>query len=45
VVDFVHLSHWPVFNLADVYVVAGAALLAWSSARARGPGWQGAPSS
>ncbi|HVY39243.1 MAG TPA: signal peptidase II [Polyangia bacterium] len=28
VVDFVHLHHWPVFNVADVYVTAGAALLA-----------------
>ncbi len=27
VVDFVHLHHWPVFNVADVYVVAGAVLL------------------
>lgn len=24
VVDFVHLTHWPVFNLADVYVTLGA---------------------
>lgn len=24
VVDFVHLTHWPVFNLADVYVTVGA---------------------
>ena len=29
VVDFVHLHHWPVFNVADAYVTAGAALLAW----------------
>jgi signal peptidase II len=28
VVDFVHVPHWPVFNVADVYVVAGAALVA-----------------
>jgi signal peptidase II len=27
VVDFVHVPHWPVFNVADAYVVAGAALL------------------
>jgi signal peptidase II len=28
VVDFVHLHHWPVFNVADVYVTAGAVMLA-----------------
>jgi signal peptidase II len=28
VVDFVHLRHWPVFNIADVYVSVGAVLLA-----------------
>lgn len=28
VVDFVHLRHWPVFNVADVYVTAGYVLLA-----------------
>jgi signal peptidase II len=28
VVDFVHVPHWPVFNVADAYVTAGAALLA-----------------
>jgi signal peptidase II len=28
VVDFVHLRYWPVFNVADVYVVAGALMLA-----------------
>lgn len=27
VVDFVHLHHWPVFNAADVFVVAGGGLL------------------
>jgi signal peptidase II len=27
VIDFVHLAHWPVFNLADVYIAFGAALL------------------
>jgi signal peptidase II len=29
VVDFVHLKHWPVFNVADVYVTVGYALLGW----------------
>lgn len=27
VVDFLHLKGWPVFNLADVYIAAGAGLL------------------
>jgi len=27
VVDFIHVHHWPVFNVADVCIVAGAALL------------------
>jgi lipoprotein signal peptidase len=29
------LPHWPVFNVADIYVTAGAFLLAWSVLRAR----------
>jgi signal peptidase II len=33
VVDFIHVPHWPVFNVADIYVTAGAMLLAWSSLR------------
>jgi len=33
VVDFIYLSHWPVFNVADVYITAGAVLLLWSSRR------------
>jgi len=35
VVDFVYLHHWPVFNVADVYVTAGAAMLGLSIIRAR----------
>jgi signal peptidase II len=27
VVDFIHVHHWPVFNVADICVVAGALLL------------------
>jgi len=27
VVDFIHLSHWAVFNPADAYLVAGAVLI------------------
>jgi signal peptidase II len=30
VVDFVHVPHWPVFNVADAYVTVGAILLAGS---------------
>ena len=30
VVDFVHVPHWPVFNVADVYVTVGYALFAWA---------------
>jgi signal peptidase II len=35
VVDFVHLVHWPVFNVADAYVTVGAGVLAWSLATTR----------
>lgn len=27
VIDFIHVTHWPIFNVADIAVVAGAALL------------------
>lgn len=30
VVDFIHVSHWPVFNVADICVSAGVALLLWA---------------
>lgn len=33
VVDFVHVEHWPVFNMADVWLVAGAALMVVASLR------------
>ncbi|MGC4095441.1 MAG: signal peptidase II [Polyangiaceae bacterium] len=33
VVDFVHLTHWPVFNLADVYITLGGIALLLSSWR------------
>ena len=29
VVDFVDFQHWPVFNVADVYVTVGYLLVAW----------------
>jgi len=33
VVDFVHVHHWPVFNVADAYVTVGAAMLALAAFR------------
>ena len=35
VVDFVHVQHWPVFNVADVWLVAGAMLMVLVAMRAR----------
>jgi len=37
VVDFIHVPHWPVFNVADMCVTAGAALLIWATLRRRAP--------
>jgi signal peptidase II len=37
VVDFIDLHWWPVFNLADAAIVAGAGLLALGSLRRRRP--------
>ncbi len=34
VVDFIHLHHWPVFNVADACLIAGCALIAVGSWRA-----------
>lgn len=31
VVDFIHLSYWPVFNVADIAIVVGAFFLLWSA--------------
>jgi signal peptidase II len=36
VVDFIHLRHWPVFNVADVFVVLGVLVLL-------GVGWRSRP--
>ncbi len=33
VVDFIHLHHWPVFNVADACVTGGALLLALTALR------------
>jgi signal peptidase II len=35
VVDFIHLQHWPVFNVADVLIVGGVALLGVTALLAR----------
>jgi len=35
VVDFIHLHYWPVFNVADLCLCAGAALMLWSAWRER----------
>ncbi|MDI6602408.1 MAG: signal peptidase II, partial [Thermoanaerobacteraceae bacterium] len=28
VIDFIHISHWPVFNIADMFIVFGSIILA-----------------
>lgn len=33
VIDFIHLNHWPVFNVADVAVVVGTILLMFAAVR------------
>ena len=37
VVDFVYLHHWPVFNVADIYVTAGAIILGLAAFRSPQP--------
>jgi signal peptidase II len=37
VVDFIHLHHWPVFNVADIAVVAGIAVLAFAHRSSKPP--------
>ena len=34
-IDFIHVHYWPVFNVADVCLVAGAVLFLWKGARVR----------
>lgn len=33
VVDFIHVPHWPVFNVADICVTVGVILLCWTGGR------------
>jgi signal peptidase II len=34
VIDFIHVEHWPVFNVADIAVTLGVVLLLWRAGRA-----------
>jgi signal peptidase II len=43
VVDFIDLQWWPVFNVADIAIVAGAALVAFTSALEPAPDDEVAP--
>ena len=36
VIDFIHVHHWPVFNVADILVALGAGALALAAARGGG---------
>lgn len=35
VVDFIHVTHWPIFNVADISVVVGVGLLGLAALRRR----------
>ena len=35
VVDFIHVTHWPIFNVADIAVTVGVALLVLDGVRKR----------
>jgi lipoprotein signal peptidase len=35
VIDFIHVRGWPVFNVADIAVVVGIALVGLASVRGR----------
>ena len=37
VIDYLNLAFWPVFNLADVLIVAGVAVLLWQAFQASRP--------
>ncbi|MDI3269259.1 MAG: signal peptidase II [Bacillota bacterium] len=41
VTDFLHIHYWPVFNLADTFVVVGGALLLLSLSRSQPRGKEG----
>jgi signal peptidase II len=44
VTDFIHVSHWPTFNLADTFIVVGVALLLLGLGRLdHGPDPAGSP--
>jgi signal peptidase II len=44
VIDFLHIRHWPIFNVADIAVVVGLGLLLVAArGRARGGGQDTAP--
>jgi signal peptidase II len=45
VVDFVQVPHWPIFNVADIYVTAGAILLTWTAIGGRPQSGERSPSS
>lgn len=38
VVDFIHISYWPVFNVADIAIVLGGLCLAWTAQRSESTG-------
>jgi signal peptidase II len=43
VVDFIHVHHWPIFNVADALLVAGVILLFLSHRRAAAPPGEAPP--
>jgi signal peptidase II len=43
VVDFIHLHHWPVFNVSDCCLVAGGALIVIDAIRTQPSPRRGAP--
>jgi len=45
VIDFIHLTRWPVFNVADIAVVAGMILLMLAALRRTPPATPPAPAS
>jgi signal peptidase II len=35
VIDFIHLSHWPIFNVADALIILGLVALGLSRSKIR----------